>query len=321
MKSDQLQLLRYKLQKRVRRLNSTEYRIFHFVLKQFWGFLKSYPIFVGIIEELEANMGYINNDVKELFSSRKAIAFDNELENAAACYYVLKRCVESDDDMVEVNVANNYSHEQNYNDILESFKDIFLEPFYDYLDEYLDDARAVLSVIQKYKKICEWFKRKILFDLWANETQKGEKLLALNLYEYLYEQGIEFYIEPSSISGEVDLISSQIGEDRLIADAKIFNPEKGKGKDYILRGFNQIYSYTVDYNEPVGYLIIFKTCKEGLSFSVDDKSHHIPYYSHNNKTIFFVIIDIYLYEESASRRGVLKTIEIASCELTKQLEN
>ncbi len=319
MKNDQLQQLRYKLQKRVRRLNSTDYQIFHYALKQFWGFVQSYPIFIGIIEELEKTKGHIDKEVEKLFSSEQAIVFDNELENAAACYFVLNRCVNSDDNMIEVNIAHHYSHETNFNNILESFKDIFLEPFYDYLDEHLDDARAILSVIQKYKRMIEWFKRESLFNLWTNDTQKGEKNLALNLYEYLYDQGIEYYIEPSSVSGEIDLISSQIGEDRLLIDAKIFNPQKGKGKDYILSGFNQLYTYTVDYNESVGYLIIFKTCKESLSFSLEDKAHHTPYYSHNNKTIFFVIVDLYQYEESASKRGILETIEIIPSDLSNKL--
>ena len=115
--------------------------------------------------------------------------------------------------------------ETEYNDILEVFKDIFLEPFYDYLDESLDDQGAILALLRKYKHVCEWFRRQKFFGIWESGTARGEKHLALDLYRYLYEQGIEFYIEPSSLSGEVDMISTQIGENRLLADAKIFNPE------------------------------------------------------------------------------------------------
>ena len=56
MNAEYIQNLRYKLQKRVRRLNSMEYQVFHFSLKQFQGFLKSYPIFVGILDDLERSV-------------------------------------------------------------------------------------------------------------------------------------------------------------------------------------------------------------------------------------------------------------------------
>ncbi len=321
MDSNYLQNFRYKLQKRVRRLNSTEFQIFHFALKQFWGFLNEYEIFKGIMNSIESRYAQINNEVDKIFSEKQGIAFDTERENVAACYFVLKRCVKADNQMQEVHIGHLYSTESKHNDALEAFKDIFLEPFYDFLDENLDDQGAILALLHKYKHICEWFRRENLYKVWESETSRGEKILTLNLYEYLYEQGIDFYIEPSSVSGEVDLISSQIGDNRLIADAKIFNPESSKGKPYILKGFNQIYTYTVDYNEPFGFLIIFKTCEQDLSLSVGDSAHTFPFIAHSGKTIFFVIIDIYSYESSASKRGQLKTVEISASDLVEKLES
>lgn len=315
MDRDQLQLLRYKLQKRVRRLNSAEYQVFHYMLKQFWGFLQSQPLITGVMDHLESTMSRINEEVEPIFSQQSGIVFEKEIENAAACYFVLKRCAESSNNHVEIDVGASYSNESKFNDVLESFKDIFLEPFYDYLDEHLDEARAVLALIIKYKKRCEWFKRQELLDAWLEKTSKGEKTLALDMYEYLFQQGLDFYIEPSSVSGEVDLISSQIGDERLLADAKIYNPEKGKGKEYILSGFNQLYTYAVDYNEPVAYLVIFETSEDRLCFSVNETYHHTPFITHNNKTIFFIVIDLFEWKESASKRGKLKTAEITESDL------
>lgn len=315
MDRDQLQLLRYKLQKRVRKLNSADHQVFHYLLRQLWGFLQSQHLLVGVMAHIEATMQHIKAEVEPIFTQNSAVVLDKEMEHAAACYFVLKHCVESDDDSIEINVGQCYSHESKFNDILESFRDIFLEPFYDYLDEHLDESRAVLALIQKYKKRCEWFRRKDLQNLWLEDTTRGEKSLALDLYEFLFEQGLDFYIEPSSVSGEVDLISSQVSEERLLADAKIYNPEKSKGKEYILRGFQQIYTYAVDYGEPVGYLVIFKTSEEGLSFAVSETSHHTPYLSYNNKTIFFIVIDLYEWTEPASKRGKFRTVEIAESDL------
>lgn len=322
MDKEYIQNLRYKLQKRVRRINSTEHQMFHFVLKQFWGFLNNQPFLLGIMQEIEAKSSSIETLVEKLFnsSSRESIIFASEEESAAASYFVIKKCVESDNARIEMNVARNYTNENKPNEILEVFKDIFIEPFYEYLDEHMDDNGFILALLRKYKHKCEWFQREILYAAWSKNTQRGEKLLALHLYEFLHDQGIEFSIEPTSASGEVDLISSQTTKEPLIADAKIFNNEKSKGKEYIAKGFRQIYSYTLDFNKPIGFLIIFKTCEEDLKLPFSQQAQMTPFVQHNNKTIFFIIIDIFAYDLSASKRGKLKYVELTEDSLWNNMD-
>ena len=320
MDKEYIQNVRYKLQKRVRRVNSSEYQVFHYVLKQFWGFLHDQPLFLGIMQELSLKADRVADDVEKIFSGRNAIVFDSEEDNAAAAYLVIKRCVESDKGDIEIKIAHNYSNESKHNDALEAFKDIFVEPFYEYLDENLDDSGFILSLLRRYKHKCEWFLRNLLYSTWEKDTRKGEKLLALHLYEYLHDQGVEFSIEPSSASGEADLVSAQNTDEPLIADAKIFNPEKGKGKDYIAKGFRQIYTYTLDYNEPMGFLIIFKTCEEDLKLPFANQAQMTPFVQHNNKTIFFLVVDVYPYEKSASKRGKLEFVELTEDVLWKNIE-
>lgn len=318
MDQDYVQNLRYKLQKRVRRLNSSDWQAFHYVLKQFWGFLKDQPIFAAIMQELDSEVNLVSEEVEKIFNDSKDIAFKTEKENTLASYLVLKKCVESDNERIETDVAFTYSYESQTNAALEFFKDLFVEPFYEYLDENLDDSGYMLSLLLKYKHKCEWFGKEELYNLWSENTQKGEKLLALNFYEYLYDNGIEFYIEPSSASGEADLVSAQSTNDRLIADAKIFNPEKSKGKTYIIDGFRQIYDYTLDYNQPSGYLVIFKTSEEELKFTFANYSQQTPLVQHNSKTIFFIVIDLFQHSKPASKRGKLKSVEITEDELWKK---
>jgi hypothetical protein len=40
----------------------------------------------------------------------------------------------------------------------------------------------------------EWFRKELLYQRWDDDTRRGENALALDLYEYLYEHGIEVYI-------------------------------------------------------------------------------------------------------------------------------
>ncbi|HZE87024.1 MAG TPA: hypothetical protein VE090_02340 [Methylomirabilota bacterium] len=197
---------------------------------------------------------------------------------------------------------------------------MFLEPLYDYIDEHIDDQRAILALLRRYKHKCEWFHRDRLFSLWQSDTAKGEKRLAQDMYDFLHDQGLDFIIEPASISGEADLVAAQNSPDPLIADAKIFCPEKGKDTGYIIKGFNQVHTYTLDYNEPFGYLIIFKTCDENIKFSVPNATQSVPFVIHNGKTIFIITIDIFPHEKSASQRGPLKTYEITEDALVKIIE-
>lgn len=323
MDSEFIQTLRYKLQRRVRRLNSTDFRLFHFSLKQFMGFLQKSFVILGIIEDLKARFPEEKQDIEQLFSEKNrngGLLWSDEDKHAAASVFIIERCAESDNQMIEVEIGRKYIHGGNHNDVLESFKDNFLETLYDYIDEKLDDQRLLLGLLKKYKQKCEWFKRNYLYELCTQKTQTGEKILANHLYEFLHDQGIQFSIEPQSASGEADLVSIQSGEEAIVADAKIFWPEKGKNTSYLCKGFNQTYLYTTDYNEPFGYLVIFNMSGKDLRFSLENYSLNFPFIVHNAKIIYFITIDLFPYETSASKRGKAESYLISEADLRKEIE-
>jgi hypothetical protein len=315
MNNEYVQNLRYKLQKRVRRLNSTGHEVFHLVLRQFWIFVRSQPVLIGILDDLSHKCPSAEEDADNILSGQALIGI-NEVEQASMSLFVLQKCVQLPEDkgMIEVEIGHKYSRSAGkYEEALELFKDRFIEPLYDYLDEQLDDQRALLALLCRYKHKCEWFHRDDLLILWQSDTAKGERMLAYDLYEYLHDQGLDFSIEPTSASGKPDLISAQVGNEKLIADAKIFSDTTPKA--YIAKAFHQVYQYTLDYNQPFGYLVIFKTCEDDLKFPMAGQEQSVPFLVQNNKTIFFVVIDICQHEATASKRGVLKTIEITEADL------
>lgn len=57
MNTDYIQTLRYKLQRRYRRLNSARRQVFHSNLKQFWRYLWDEPLLRGILETLKIEAG------------------------------------------------------------------------------------------------------------------------------------------------------------------------------------------------------------------------------------------------------------------------
>ena len=121
---------------------------------------------------------------------------------------------------------------------------------------------------------------------------------------------MDFYIESSSGVGEIDLIEAQVGPNRLVADAKVFNFDKKLGKRYIIDGFHQMCAYLSHYHEKIGHLVIFNVCDRELSLGTPDQLNGFPCVAHNGKTVVFVIIDLF-GRPSASKRGAPKRCDIS----------
>ena len=271
-------------------------------------------MFNGIIENLLAQFPEIDNIIDRIFNKEDCYG-ETEEESAAIGYNVLRR-LENTDQIFDLGWT--YRQTGKNRESIEAIKEIFMEPFYEYVDEKLDDQQAMLTLLRRYKHRCEWFHRKRLGDL-IQDQRAAEKLLALDLYSYLYDQGIDFSIEPCSITGEIDLISAQNTKDPLLADTKIFDGDS-RGKTYIRKGVNQIYTYCQQYNEPFGYLIIYKITEKDLCFSLKF-SRNIPLIIHNHKTIFLITIDIYSHNKPVSQRPPIKAIEITEEELIGIIED
>lgn len=318
MDSEYIQQIRYKLQKRLKRLNTADYSSFHWVLLQSWGFLQENEITKGILDDLERRFSSTEQEADKTLAGAPQVGL-SEAENDAICYWVVKKSALSKQQETAIHVGHALSQGGKYDDCIEAFRQTYVEPLFDYIDEQIDDKRMILLLLKKFKHRCEWFHRTDLFARFRDDTGQGEKTLASSLYEYLHDQGVQFHIEPQSAAGRVDLISAQSGKDRLVADAKLFNPERGQDRGYITKGFRQIYDSTKDFNETFGYLVIFKTCEHDLAIPTQHQESSVPFITHNNKTIFMVVIDIFDYPESASKRGKLQGYEITPQQFVESL--
>ncbi|MGD1091557.1 MAG: hypothetical protein ABSB35_06130 [Bryobacteraceae bacterium] len=317
MESLFLQNVRYKLQKRVRRLNGADFESFLFLLKAFWVFFDDSPLLTTLAQELVAKVPEYVDTVGKI-STDQIFFGSNETESAAIGYGVLRKLAGQD----RPDALFNFCAFGECDKVLDQFRTLYLEPFYEYLDEHLDDRLYVLHSLLRYKQACEWFRRKDLFEMAISDTKHGERRLAFNLYEYLHERGLDFSIEPTSASGEADMVAiQQDSREPLIADAKILNPEASKGKSYLIRSFHQVYQYTCDYNEPIGYLIFFNMCDRRLRFLLKEASDPVPRVVYNHKTIFLLEIDIYPHAEPASKRGKPDSIDVTEEDLTASVES
>lgn len=314
MDSHYLQQQRFLLQKRVRRLNSCAHQLFHSAFVQFWNYVCEHPLYSGVIAKLEAEAPQHLDDIESLTKTRNGIPiFEREEESRNFTFRLLKHCAAQPIDGArgpEVLVGHAISQARESSVALDAFRDAYLEPFYEFLDESLDQHVAVLSLLLKYKKKVEWFEREQVSALAA----KGERVLAEHLYAYLFDQGLDFHIEPQSASGEADLVASE-----LVLDAKVFDGDR-RNVAYIKSGVNQLLTYTRDFNQTVGYLVIYRTCPADLQFSFERTDSLVPFVSIAGKTLYFMVVDICDYGVSASKRGTLKAYQLDGQDLVTQLE-
>lgn len=310
--------LRQKLSKRVERLHKAKGQGLHFSLIRFLKFLTSSPVIAGILNDLSQRYYSLEIEATKVVDDFRIIIAEGEDENAALALLVIKKCVASIDSTRELTIGRRYGFEDPTNNFEVSFYNNFIQPLHDYIDEQLDDERAFLSLLVRYKHKCEWFQREKLFKKWGGKSSPGEKGLGCHLFEYLHDQGLDISVEPVSISGRADMVAIQDSDDPIIADTKIFNIEKNQGTSYIAKGFGQIYRYTLDYNKPFGYLIIYKTSDDDLKINLSHQEYSVPFVVYDNKTIFITVIDIFPHEKSASQRGKLNPVELKESDLIQE---
>lgn len=88
-----------------------------------------------------------------------------------------------------------------------------------------------------------------------------------------------------------------------------------------MAGFHQAYTYARDYNEPCAYLVIYKMCRENVTFLLPPAGAMFPSLTVNNKTVFFVVIDLCGHGASASKRGPLRGVEIIAADRVQSLDS
>ena len=320
-----IQNIKLELNTSFRTVTNSNYNTYVNNLIRFYNRLAQIEIVSYKLDEIEKKYSSIEEHASEYIkTSERVQTYNTHEENAVLCWFILKKVINDSEvgteDLVRNIVTSYFSDEYGLDVIYSSFSQYIVEPVYNFIISSLNDTNLILSILIKYKHKAEWFKKDFLYQLFESDTQRGEANLSYNLYEYLFDQGIEFHIEPKAESGRPDLIESQTGHDRLVADVKIFDIVKSKGKSYIISGFNQVYTYTKTYNNSLGYLVIFKTCETDLSLNFTNKENSTPYITHNGKTIFFIVIDIFQYETTASKRGRAEAIEIKEEEFINILE-
>ena len=301
--------LRVQIQQRRNRIHRTDHEYFNDELLYTFQFLNKSAYIRNLMTTIEASTDVDFSEWQQgLEDSRfRGVEFPRTEEGKAkVCLNILKQCVDENNNAHALNWAYYFSAKSNFNESLAEFTAAVIDPFFNYLDDRIDETSNVLYLIERFKLKVEWFMQEELYGIYKNNTPAGERMLDKVLRAYLFDGGIDYpFSQPESPSGKADVVALLDPEDPLVLEVKLFDPSRSKGKSNLAQGFHQVLRYASDYNQNIGYLVIFN-CSDGpLVVSDDDLSvQEFPTrISSSGKSIFVVPVDINPTTASASKEN------------------
>ena len=335
MNEVQIQRTRYILRARFRRAQTSPIELFASSCLQLIKWIKNHPILSPMCIPFNIKYSEIKDQIFKITEIDSINGYDpgchkatNLTEHSALCYFVIDALSKTSTKRIDIQKFHFCCYHEfitgdsitamtseNIDKSLETLKDIALDGLFEFFDEKIDDRNSIFGLLLKYKQLSEWFNRIELNQIAEDENSKGERALVVDLHKYIMNQGVEFIIEPSSVSGEVDLILKDPNGRYLILDAKYLK-NTSTNSNIIKKfhdGFHQIMKYCEDYNETEGYLITYNNTDKRISLNIE-KLDGINYFSLGGKTIYSIIINI-KDEPTASKLGKGKELIIEESDL------
>ena len=315
--------LRCRLQQRRNRVYKTDYRHYETELQIFLKFLDDNPYLRALLHTLDTTEDTDFEQWKDTLDRRSATFPPSETARAKLCLGILKECAYDPHERASVSWTSFFSHERNMNDRLSDLNEAVLDPFVNYLDDRLDDAGNVLYLLHRFKLKAEWFRQEQLEQMYLANTGAGEANLDRVLREELFDGGVDFpFSQPDSPSGRADVVSLDDSDDPLVLEAKVFDPDRSRGKSVLRQGFHQVLRYANDYQQNVGYLVAFNCSDNHLVWPSEDAAggECPPRILHDGKTFFLITIDIGVDRQSASKERPSGRVLVTRSELIGQDE-
>ena len=350
MDQELLQRTRYVLRSRVRKVQTCPKALFVSTCRHFVRWIENHPVLSGSVHYLQNVPGVNIERITKTLSEAPIKALTGEdydpgsynanyfEEHASICLSLVEAVArienitkDKDKDLsnrvIEFLILNfgeylTGDRRIEYDDAIEAIRDVAVDGLYEYLDEQIDTRNVLYAVLLKYKQRSEWFRRERLRGITKNglEGKTGERALALDLQEYILDQGVEFFVEPLSVSGEADLVLRDSEGRYIITDAKYISADATRSTilNKLASGFNQVSRYCNDFNEPSGFLVPFVLTATKIRLDLEE-SDGLRYLSIGGKIIYYLPINI-ANLPSASTEGQAEEILITADELVKEYQ-
>jgi|GEM_PF-539678 len=316
--------LRVQLQERRNRLFKSGYSTYHAELRYLFQFLHKNPCTRSLLTSLDSEVTLNVDDwYAECVSARHAVFPPTESGRAKVCSEILKLLDVDNSRNAVFRWAGLFTTETKLDPILRDLTEAVVDPLVNYLHDRIDDASNVLYMIERFKLKSEWFRKKELYSLYAADTRLGEANLDRELRLSLFEGGIDYpFSQPVSPSGKADVVSLSDAEDPLVLEVKVFDPDRGRGKDHIRQGLHQVLKYSNDYNKNVGFLIVYNCSSTPLMIAPDTEAKgEIPSrIEYGGRNFFVVTVNVNPETTAASREDPKSRIIITAGDLTAQQE-
>ena len=231
---------------------------------------------------------------------------ETEEGRARVCYGILRECADGETRDPWMRWIRLFSSETGFDLMLQDLTEAVADPFINFLHDRIDEGGNVLYLIERFKLKVEWFKQEELYNLYKEDTLVGEASLDRELRASLFEGGVDYpFSEPSSPSGKADIVALLGSEDPLVLEVKVFDPDRSKNKSHLRQGFHQVSRYANDYNQSLGYLVIFNCSTRQLVISSQDDSgqEFPPRVVFAGKTFFVIPIDVNPETATASKQS------------------
>ena len=290
-----LQDLRVRLQERRNRLYRTGARSYHEELQYFLNFLDENPYTHSLLTMLDENSSVDFEEWETGVKGRGERPSFPEAEEGRAkiCHQILRRCNAAQIPGEWQKWLRTFSTDNTYDGQVRDLTEAVVDPFVGFLHDRIDDGGNVLFIIQRYKLQVEWFKRNELYYLYKNNTSVGEANLDKHLRAALFEGGIDYpFSQPSSPSGEADVVALLGSNDPVVLEVKVFDPELGRNSRHLSQGFHQVLRYSNDYNQNLGYLVIFNCSGQQLVIGAGESSEQNfpPRVNYGGKTFLLLLL-------------------------------
>jgi len=330
-----IQRSRYVLKARVRRAQTCPEQLFFSACRHLVDWLNNHAIFAPIVASLRSRLpvggvDYVRIALADVRAGKGKIKIEPQIastleDHAAVCLSVVSALAEWDQPEGNRSIVHflqfiltGNDRPSKYDEGLELIRDVAVAGLYEYLDEQIDARNALYSVLLKYRTRCEWFRRERLRAVVRGlEGKKGERALAVDLQEYIFNQGVEFSIEPQSASGEVDLLLRDVDGRFLVIDAKYVAADAppSEVKRKIAEGLHQVSRYCSDYGQPSGFLVVFLDTSLTPRLPLEE-TDGLRYLRVKGTNVFVVQVSIY-DAPSASKSGKAQELMVDREELLK----
>lgn len=179
---------------------------------------------------------------------------------------------------------------------------LLVSPIVAYLRGFVARRATEAYLLLRYRQRLEWFDReearRIIQD---QDTRRLEQRLQVHLYAFCFDHGLPFVAEAQSPSGKLDLMALQPHGRRLLAEVKVYAPELGKTKSYVLGGYKQVLRYMSDHGEHEGYLLILNASTDELRLSdLEPGGPGLPSIPGPGSRVFVVVANVGDLESASS---------------------